>query len=538
VRAVAPVVRARTQVVFGNRNWVPLYIYGTTPEFLDVRDWTDLSEGEPFSDRDVRNGSKVCLVGQTLVRELFQGRSPVGQEVRVQNVAFRVVGVLAGKGANMMGLDQDDILLAPWTTIKYRVSGSTLGSVNQSTATATDPSKTVNSLSGLYPSAAIQFYPVPSPTQSADTPQPVRFTNVDQILVASETEEQIPAAVREITQLLHERHRIRAGQPDDFNVRDMTEMTKSARLNDLADDEAAVVRGADFARRRRRRHHEYHAGVGDGADEGIGLRMAVGARARDILRQFLVEATVLCLLGGGLGIGAGWLGSFCVSYFLKWPTERSWLAVVAAVAVSGTVASSSVTIPRGRRRSSTRSKRFATNDGMLHVAFKEWSSVCTALATGRQSLILRKGGIAEAGGVFRPEYDRFWLYPTYFHQGADSGNAPPVGVVRLSHFVEVADVVNVASLDAALRLAGLHVWDEATVRQRFVYRTPGLYALTVRVWACDAAEVPERPEYAGCKSWVQLGEGLPTDGAMPMLDDAAFAAVRAEIAERLGERPV
>src|SRR5882724_5545826 len=132
VRAVAPVVRARTQVVYGNRNWVPLYIYGTTPTFLDVRDWTDLSEGEPFSDRDVRNGSKVCLVGQTLVRELFGGQSPPGKEVRVQNVAFRVVGVLNGKGANMMGLDQDDILLAPWTTIKYRVSGSSLGNVNQS----------------------------------------------------------------------------------------------------------------------------------------------------------------------------------------------------------------------------------------------------------------------------------------------------------------------------------------------------------------------------------------------------------------------
>src|SRR3954449_9434594 len=126
VGSVAPVVRARTQVVYGNRNWVPLYIYGTTPSFLQVRDWTELAEGEPFSERDVRNGSKVCLVGQTLVRELFQGESPLGKEVRVQNVAFKVVGVLAGKGANMMGLDQDDILLAPWTTIKSRVAGSSL----------------------------------------------------------------------------------------------------------------------------------------------------------------------------------------------------------------------------------------------------------------------------------------------------------------------------------------------------------------------------------------------------------------------------
>src|SRR5262249_24981289 len=83
---VPPVVRVRTQVVYGNRNWVPLYIYGTTPSFLDVRDWTDLDEGEPFTDRDVRNGSKVCLIGRTLVRELFAGQSPVGKELRVQNV--------------------------------------------------------------------------------------------------------------------------------------------------------------------------------------------------------------------------------------------------------------------------------------------------------------------------------------------------------------------------------------------------------------------------------------------------------------------
>src|SRR5262249_4174840 len=142
VRSVAPVVRARTQVVYGNKNWVPLYIYGSTPDFLDVRDWNNLDEGAVFTDRDVRNGNKVCLVGRTLVRELFQGQSPVGKEVRVQNVAFKVVGVLSSKGANMMGLDQDDILLAPWTTIKYRVAGQSLANVNQSAAaTTTDPTK-------------------------------------------------------------------------------------------------------------------------------------------------------------------------------------------------------------------------------------------------------------------------------------------------------------------------------------------------------------------------------------------------------------
>src|SRR5262249_9198550 len=116
VTDTAPIVRARTQVVYGNRNWVPTFIYGTTPSFLDIRDWQEMEEGDSFSERDVRNGSKVCILGQTLVRELFQGESPIGKEVRVQNVLFKVVGVLSRKGANMMGIDQDDIVLAPWTT--------------------------------------------------------------------------------------------------------------------------------------------------------------------------------------------------------------------------------------------------------------------------------------------------------------------------------------------------------------------------------------------------------------------------------------
>src|SRR5262249_3721137 len=144
--AVAPVVRARTQVVYGSRNWVPMYIYGTTPAFLDVRNWNDLTSGEPFTEHDVRNSSKVCFIGQTLVRELFGNESPIGRSVRVQNVSFKVIGVLSPRGANMMGIDQDDILIAPWTTIKYRVVGSSATTVNQSSA-ASQTSSGVNSLS-------------------------------------------------------------------------------------------------------------------------------------------------------------------------------------------------------------------------------------------------------------------------------------------------------------------------------------------------------------------------------------------------------
>lgn len=335
VRAGAPVVRARTQVVYAGRNWVPMSIYGTTPQFLDVRDWTTLAEGEPFTDRDVRNGSKVCLLGQTLVRELFQNESPLGKEIRVKNVAFKVVGVLSRKGANMMGQDQDDILLAPWTTIKYRVSGNSATTANQSASPASGTA--VNSLNALYPSSQVSLYPTPSDTQAADTPLPVRFANVDQIMVAARSSDAAAGAIKQITGLLRERHRIGAGEPEDFTVRDMTEMTKALSSTTVLMTNlllcvamiSLVVGGVGIM-------NIMLVSVTERTRE-IGLRMAVGARERDILRQFLVEAVLLCLAGGAFGILLGRLTSYLVHRFLHWPTALSLTAIIAAVAVSASV---------------------------------------------------------------------------------------------------------------------------------------------------------------------------------------------------------
>jgi ABC-type antimicrobial peptide transport system permease subunit len=338
VRAAAPMVRARTQVIYGNRNWVPLFIFGTTPAYLDVRDWTTLTEGEMFSERDIRNGSKVCVLGQTLVRELFSGESPIGKELRVQNVSFRVIGVLSSKGANMMGMDQDDILLAPWTTIKYRVTGSTLANVNQSSAgSSSGTGSAVNSLSQLYPTTQLNLYPVQSATQAADTPLPVRFTNVDQIMAAAEEGDEIPLAMRQISTLLRERHRIRSGETDDFNVRDMTEMMKTlastaALMTNLLLSVALIsliVGGVGIM-------NIMLVSVTERTRE-IGLRMSVGARARDILRQFLVEAVTLCLAGGAIGIMLGCGGSYLVTRLLHWPTETSVTAIMMSVIVSASV---------------------------------------------------------------------------------------------------------------------------------------------------------------------------------------------------------
>jgi ABC-type antimicrobial peptide transport system permease subunit len=342
VNSVAPIVRARTQVTFSNKNWVPVYIYGTTPSFLDVREWTDLEEGDPFSDADVRNGARVCLVGQTIKHELFDDQSPLGKEIRMQNVGFKVVGVLSARGANMMGLDQDDIILAPWTTIKARVSSATLTSVNQSSAAANSTSATVaaatsvNSVSQPYLTTAA-IYPSVDPLRAADYPQQTRFTNIDQIYARATSPEEIRLAIRQITDLLHERHHIKPNQLDDFNIRDMTEMSKA-----LGSTTETMTRSLLFVAL----VSLVVGGVGimnimlvsvTERTREIGLRMAVGARPQDILRQFLVEAVVLCLMGGFMGIVLGRAASLLLNQLLGWPIELSLAAIVAAVAVSATV---------------------------------------------------------------------------------------------------------------------------------------------------------------------------------------------------------
>jgi len=336
VRSAAPVVRARTQVVYGNRNWVPSSIYGTTPSFLDIREWSAMAAGEIFSEHDVLTNNRVCVLGQTVARELFQREDPVGKEIRIKNVPFRVKGVLSAKGANMMGSDQDDIILAPWTTIKYRVTGSSLENTNQSAA-GDSTSGSVNTLSNLYPGDPPSLYPERSTVQAADNPMPIRFVNVDQILTAARSTAEIAAAIDQITKVLRERHRIASGEPEDFTVRDMTEMTDTLSSTTTLMTNlllcvamiSLVVGGVGIM-------NIMFVSVTERTRE-IGLRMAVGARARDILRQFLVEAVVLCMAGGAMGILLGHGGSYLVWLLLRWPVETSPAAITAAVLVSAGV---------------------------------------------------------------------------------------------------------------------------------------------------------------------------------------------------------
>jgi ABC-type antimicrobial peptide transport system permease subunit len=337
VDSLAPLVFTRRQVVRGNRNWVPSTFAGTTPGYLRVRQWEELEEGESFTDQDVHDVAMVCLLGQTVARELFDEQSPIGEEVYVGDVPLRVIGVLSRKGADIIGEDQDDLVVAPWTTVKFRISGEAASSTESSDVFGADPTTLFSHKARRYPSRHVAPFPTISPVQSINTPRLRRLSNVDSIMVRALSTEEIPAAMDQITRVLRERHRIAARDTDDFAVRDFTEVVHAVKgtvglvagllvcvaLISLLVGGIGIMNTMLLTVTERYRE--------------IGLRMAVGARSRDILRQFLVEAVVLCLLGGAVGIAAGRGASVLVRLFARWPTEPSLIAVVISVSVSITV---------------------------------------------------------------------------------------------------------------------------------------------------------------------------------------------------------
>jgi putative ABC transport system permease protein len=255
VKAVSPVIGTSGQVIGGNVNWKPNEISGVGPDYLVVRSW-DLARGEFFTERDMNGAAKVCVIGQTLVARLFPGTDPIGEQVRVKNIPFRVVGVLSRKGADLVGRDQDDILLMPFTTVQKRLQGST-------------------------------------------------FVNVGLILVSARSELLSKKAEQEVRTLLSERHRVAPGQPPDFDIVNASEIAKiyaivTGALTAMLAAIAAIsllVGGVGIM-------NIMLVSVTERTRE-IGIRMALGARPRDILRQFLVESVVLASVGGVIGIAIG-----------------------------------------------------------------------------------------------------------------------------------------------------------------------------------------------------------------------------------------
>ncbi len=329
---VAPSVDCWGQVIYGNQNWRPGRILGATPEYLAVRNWP-VEEGDAFTMDDVRSAAAVCLIGRTVAEKLFGVESPLGRELRVRNVGLKVVGILSHKGANVMGQDQDDFVLAPLTTIKFRVTGQRQGSQPAAAASA----GSANTRSQVYPGQQSPLYPPATPSQAANTPQLVRFTDLDDVWVAAGSPQNIPLAIRQVTAVLRDRHHLQPGAPDDFRIRDLTEISQTfAATSRVMTNLLLVVALISLI----------VGGVGimnimlvsvTERTREIGIRMAVGARSRDILRQFLIEAVVLCVAGGIVGILFGRGISIAITAVLHWPTVPSLPAIIASVAVAVSV---------------------------------------------------------------------------------------------------------------------------------------------------------------------------------------------------------
>jgi len=284
----APSVRGGVQTVYGNNNW-GTQVLGTTPDYLEIRD-IEIDKGQPFTASDVELAAKVALLGKTVIDNLFNGENPVGQILRIKTVPFTVVGTLVPKGQSPTGQDQDDVILMPISTAKKKVIGSSQAN----------------------------------------------YAAVGSIFV--QAREGRSAEVQEqMSSLLRQRHHLQANEENDFTIRNMEEVFKaqesSARVMSMLLAAIAsvslIVGGIGIM-------NIMLVSVSERTKE-IGLRQAVGAKTRDILSQFLVEAVTLSLAGGAIGIVLGLTVSFLISYFAEWSTVVSAGSIVVAFLFSALV---------------------------------------------------------------------------------------------------------------------------------------------------------------------------------------------------------
>ncbi|MGQ0620183.1 MAG: ABC transporter permease [Panacagrimonas sp.] len=287
VRAVAPLVQGGAQIVYGSYNW-RAEVFGSTPSYLDVREWS-LAEGSMFTESDTRSASRVAVLGQTVARELFSGENPVGRTVRINGSPYQVLGVLSSKGQSLDGRDQDDTVVVPVTTAQRKLFGN-------------------------------------------------RFHgSLRNIMVQSVAEEAMAQTELEVVSLLTERHRIGVGEEADFSVRNLTAVAETAAstakvmsllLGAIASI-SLVVGGIGIM-------NIMLVSVTERTRE-IGIRVAIGARPRDVLMQFLLEAIVLASLGGLAGVLFGIAGALIARQLADLPVLISPASVIAAFAVSAAV---------------------------------------------------------------------------------------------------------------------------------------------------------------------------------------------------------
>ncbi|OGL44723.1 MAG: multidrug ABC transporter substrate-binding protein [Candidatus Schekmanbacteria bacterium RBG_16_38_10] len=287
VLIVAPALNGTAQVVYSNQNWSTL-VSGSTSDIFRARDWL-LESGREFIDQDIKNATKVCILGQTVIDNLFGSTNPIGKIIRIKNVSFKVIGALQKKGQNLMGQDQDDTIFVPVTTAQKKLFGTAF-------------------------------------------PGMIRT-----IIVKAINIENLEKAEEQITELLRQRHRITLKQDDDFSVRNLTEMMEFAKqatrimallLGSIA-SVSLLVGGIGIM-------NIMLVSVTERTRE-IGIRMAIGAKTWDIRTQFIIEAMTLSLIGGIIGIMLGITISKIVSTFAGWPTIVSPFSIMLAVGFSGLV---------------------------------------------------------------------------------------------------------------------------------------------------------------------------------------------------------
>ncbi len=294
VMAASPIVGTSGQLIFGNENWNPEEMVGVGSDYLVVRNWA-IEAGGFFSPQDIESNAKVCVIGQSLISKLFRTVNPLDETLRVNNVPFRVVGILKKKGVNMVGRDQDDIVLMPHSTVRKRLNGSALDTVHA-------------------------------------------------IMVSARSVDLMGKATREVESLLYERHEIGMDQEADFQVQDMTEIadklefitgTLTLMLSAIAGI-SLLVGGVGIM-------NIMLVSVTERTRE-IGIRMAIGARGRDILRQFLIESVVLSCIGGAIGLALGTMASMAATSLInaykpgsEWPMVVSMPAAAVAMGFAAAV---------------------------------------------------------------------------------------------------------------------------------------------------------------------------------------------------------
>ncbi|QIK54968.1 FtsX-like permease family protein [Dysgonomonas sp. HDW5B] len=276
ISAASPEISSSGQVIFGANN-APTSIYGVNPSYLDIRKYT-VAQGEMFTEADVKSSAKVCLIGQTVVDNLFtNGEDPVGQTIRFNKIPFRVIGVLTSKGDNTMGMDQDDLILAPYTTVQKRI---------------------------------------------------LAITYIQSISVSAATEDATEDAIKSIEDILRQRHKIGANAEDDFNVRSQKELiTMMSSTTDMMTVLLACIAGISLLVGGIGIMNIMYVSVTERTRE-IGLRMSIGAKGIDILMQFLIEAILLSVTGGVIGVAIGIGSSYLVKNILSWPIDIEIYTIV------------------------------------------------------------------------------------------------------------------------------------------------------------------------------------------------------------------